>query len=672
MIEYIELFNSVSSKKWISKLWRKLEQIHIEREKELEEINNITFCDPKELAKYYVEPDCQDVNPADRRVEDEMISKESVMIKIIEFFQQSTVPPTSKQLFVLSDAGMGKSALLAMIKLMHLTNFWPWSRDCVLKKLGTSTLEEIGEIDIPHKTILLLDSLDEDPKAYGKDQVKARLIEILEATRRFAKVIITCRTQFFPKTEKHPHEFPGQFCIEGYCCYSKYLSFFNNQKVYQYLSKRFPKKFFGLITDQRKIDEAKEIIEMMGSLRCRPMLLSYIEDLMNSPELGKHSNEYAIYNALAYSWLNRERLVRRQIIIEDLYDACIYLAVWLQIRQRREISEDELDKQIGEISLLKQIKELEIKGRSLLNRNSKGDYRFSHYSIQEFLVAKFISEKALFKPENKIPLTDLTVKMIGKSGNKSPNINLSSLDLSQIYQSKETQKKVTKYGIEFVFIPPGIFKMGSPEKEPDRSLGEALHQVLLTQGFYMQTTPVTQKQWEAVMGNNPSEFRGNGDRPVEQVSWKDAQGFIKKLNTREGRKVFGLPTEAQWEYACRAGTETSYYTGDTEEDLDRAGWYDNNSNSTTHQVAQKEPNSFGLYDMHGNIREWCQDWKGDYPTIDVIDPYGPSNGSVRVVRGGGWDIPARCCRAAYRDWDGPDNRYDFLGFRLVLLPGQPG
>jgi formylglycine-generating enzyme required for sulfatase activity len=681
MIEYLEFFNFVSSQKWIPALLRKLRKIHKEREKELAEINNITFCDPIELAKYYVEPDCQDVNPANRRVEDEMVSKEAVMMKIIGFFQQPTVPPAIKQLFVLSDAGMGKSALLAMIKLMHLTKFWPWRRDCVLTKLGPDTLEEIGKIDNPHETILLLDSLDEDPKAYDRDEdpkandrnrVKVRLIEILDASKPFAKVIITCRTQFLPKTGKDPLERPNVISIGGYSCFAKYLSFFDNQKVYQYLSKRFPGRFLGIGTDQKKIAEAKKIIATMGSLRCRPMLLSYIEDLMESPLLDKKSNEYTIYNALVYSWLNRELLVRPQIIIEDLYDACIILAVWMQIRQKREISEGELDKQIGEMALIKRIKGIEIKGRSLLNRNSDGDYRFSHFSIQEFLVAKYISERPSYEIEGKIFVTAPTVKMIGESGKQYPNIDLSSLDLGQIYKSKETKEKITRYGMDFVYIPPGLFKMGSPKKESERGAGEVLHQVLLTQGFYMQTTPVTQQQWGAMMGNNPSKFKGDGERPVEKVSWDDGQDFIGRLNEREGRKVFGLPTEAQWEYACRAGTETRYYTGDTEADLDRAAWYQRNSNKTTHPVAQKEPNSFGLYDMHGNVFEWCQDWHDDYSKSGAIDPDGPSNGSHRVVRGGSWNDSAGYCRSAYRYRIRSGLRSLDLGFRLVLFPGQQG
>jgi formylglycine-generating enzyme required for sulfatase activity len=261
---------------------------------------------------------------------------------------------------------------------------------------------------------------------------------------------------------------------------------------------------------------------------------------------------------------------------------------------------------------------------------------------------------------------------MNNSGVISLRLGPNLLDFSQIDKSKVTQEKITKHDMRFVYIPPGVFKMGSPDDESNRRENEPLHNVMLTQGFYLQTTPVTQNQWEALMGNNPSNFKGDGERPVENVRWdKDVQDFIEKLN-KEGRKVFGLPTEAQWEYACRAGTETSYYTGDTEADLDRAGWYGKNSNSTTHPVAQKEPNSFGLYDMHGNVFEWCQDWHDDYSKSGAIDPDGPSNGSARVIRGGGWDGSAGYCRSACRYGHHPDLCFDGLGFRLVLFPGQQG
>jgi formylglycine-generating enzyme required for sulfatase activity len=407
------------------------------------------------------------------------------------------------------------------------------------------------------------------------------------------------------------------------------------------------------------------------------MLLAYIEELMNRDPKIEKGNEYSIYDALVYNWLRREKEKNPKIDIEKLYNACIILAVWMQSEQKGgKIEEAELDNlkksKIAILGTAKQIKQLDMKGRSLINRNTDGSYRFSHFSILEFLVAKYISEKPLFRPNNKILLTYKTVKFVKDSGEIHPEISPRLFDFTQIDQIKLNQKKITKHGMEFVYIPPDVFKMGSPDNELNREKVELLHNVMLTQGFYLQTTPVTQNQWEALMGNNPSEFKGDGERPVETVLWKDAQSFIEKLNMKEGRKVFGLPTEAQWEYACRAGTETSYYTGDTEADLDRAGWFYENANRTTHSVAQKEPNSFGLCDMHGNVREWCQDWYGDYPSGSVTDPEGPLSGSSRVIRGGSWHDSARGCRSAFRGRDVPDPRLNVLGFRLVLLPGQHG
>jgi len=203
--------------------------------------------------------------------------------------------------------------------------------------------------------------------------------------------------------------------------------------------------------------------------------------------------------------------------------------------------------------------------------------------------------------------------------------------------------------------------MGSPESEPDRDADERRHQVTLTKGCYMQTTEVTQGQWRAVMGTNPSKFSNCGDNcPVESVSWDDAQGFIRKLNQKENTNKYCLPTEAQWEYAARAGT-TGAYAGN----LDSMGWHSNNSGSRTHPVAQKQSNAWGLYDMHGNVWEWVQDRKGDYPTNSATDPTGSSSGSIRVSRGGCWNFHARYCRSAIRFNYSPGLRYYYLGFRLL-------
>jgi formylglycine-generating enzyme required for sulfatase activity len=224
--------------------------------------------------------------------------------------------------------------------------------------------------------------------------------------------------------------------------------------------------------------------------------------------------------------------------------------------------------------------------------------------------------------------------------------------------------------LEMVWIPAGTFMMGSPDDEQDRSGGEGpQHQVTLTQGFYMGIYEVTQAQWEAVMGNNPSVYSG-ANRPVEDVSWDDAQAFIAELNTLTGL-TFRLPTEAEWEYACRAGTTTRFYWGDdpSYNEIDDYAWYRDNTDAT-HDVGLKLPNAWGLYDMSGNVWEWCADWKGFYPSGSVTDPTGPSSGSERVYRGGSWDYDPQYCRSASRLNDPPDFSINALGFRVVLSPGQ--
>ena len=222
-------------------------------------------------------------------------------------------------------------------------------------------------------------------------------------------------------------------------------------------------------------------------------------------------------------------------------------------------------------------------------------------------------------------------------------------------------------GAKFVLIPAGTFMMGSPGDEPGRDSDESPQRLVKTRrSFYMQTTEVTQGQWKRVMGNNPSHFSSCGDDcPVEQVSWEDVQGFIKKLNSMEGTDKYRLPTEAQWEYAARAGTTMRFHAGNSDDDLSRAGWLKANSGSKTHQVGQKTSSSWGLYDMHGNVYEWVQDWFRLYSADSLTDPAGPSSGSKRVRRGGSWSSVARFCRSANRDYFGPGQRSGLLGFRLL-------
>jgi len=218
-------------------------------------------------------------------------------------------------------------------------------------------------------------------------------------------------------------------------------------------------------------------------------------------------------------------------------------------------------------------------------------------------------------------------------------------------------------GMTFLFILPGEFMMGDRFGGSDE---KPRHQVVITEGFYLQTTPVTQKQWVRVMEDNPAEFRDES-RPVERVSWDDAQEFIRRLN-RQGNIVYGLPTEAEWEYACRAGTEAAYFWGDDMDD--RFCWYDENSGNRSQPVGTREPNPWGFYDMLGNVWEWCLDWYdgGWYKKSPVQDPEGPQYGEQRVVRGGSWFGSAFIARCGNRGAHHPQHRSNNLGFRLIISP----
>jgi formylglycine-generating enzyme required for sulfatase activity len=216
--------------------------------------------------------------------------------------------------------------------------------------------------------------------------------------------------------------------------------------------------------------------------------------------------------------------------------------------------------------------------------------------------------------------------------------------------------------------------MGSPFSELGKESYETQHQVTLTKSFYMQTTEVTQGQWKAVMGSNPSYFSSCGDNcPVEQVSWDDIQGFITSINKR-GEGTYRLPTEAEWEYAARSGSTSAFANGritytscQLDTNLNAMGWYCGNSSYKTHPVGQKQANALGLYDMHGNVEEWCSDWYNGYPASGVTDPAGPSEGSQRVIRGGHWSDYSRDCRSASRSAFRPDFRYYWIGFRLLRV-----
>jgi formylglycine-generating enzyme required for sulfatase activity len=219
--------------------------------------------------------------------------------------------------------------------------------------------------------------------------------------------------------------------------------------------------------------------------------------------------------------------------------------------------------------------------------------------------------------------------------------------------------------LEAVLIPAGEFMMGSPGEVKD-GLGtdeRPQHRVKITRPFYLGKFEVTQGQWKSLMGDNPSKFTGNDDLPVEAVSWEDAQGFCQRLSKLTGRRV-RLPTEEEWEYACRAGTTDKYGGTDSEKELAGCAAF---GVDRTQPVGRKKPNAWGLYDMLGNVWEWCQDWYGPYSAGEQTNPAGPSAGQVRVLRGGCWNSDAYNCRCANRLWSkAATRRYNVVGFRVAI------
>ena len=227
--------------------------------------------------------------------------------------------------------------------------------------------------------------------------------------------------------------------------------------------------------------------------------------------------------------------------------------------------------------------------------------------------------------------------------------------------------------MKLALIPAGKFTMGSPDSEKDHQASEGpQHEVTISKPFYMGAYEVTQEQYEQIMGKNPSNFKGP-QNPVETVSWDDAVAFCQALSRKTGRTV-RLPTEAEWEYACRAGTTTPFNTGETIS-TDQAN-YDGNyiyGNGRKGEYRQKtiavgsfKPNTFGLYDMHGNVWEWCSDWDGSYANANAVDPQGPGSVSYRVLRGGSWNYNPQNWRSAYRVRDDPDYRFSNYGFRVSV------
>ncbi len=261
------------------------------------------------------------------------------------------------------------------------------------------------------------------------------------------------------------------------------------------------------------------------------------------------------------------------------------------------------------------------------------------------------------------------LKLSGISSAKAPIMNRDAGGGNTASPNRVSENSI---GMKFVLIPAGEFVMGSPASErrgrPDLNNVETQHSVVLSQPFEIGMFEVTQAQYETVMGENPSHFK-SPDHPVEQVTWQDVETFCNRLaelpEEKAAGNLYGLPTEAEWEYCCRAGSRSAYYFGNEVAKLSDFAWIDLKSAGTTYPVGQKKPNAWGIYDMHGNVWEWCLDWRDELRPTNATDPSGPPTGIHRTNRGGSWTDTPEYGRSAFRGWNTPSAKTDILGFRIV-------
>ncbi len=684
------------AKDWIAQLWQLWSTLREQRREELRQIHNV-FGDPELLAQTYIEPDCQLTNPADLHEEEPWrVFRQPVREWLNGFLQGEFFERDGRNtLFVLSDAGMGKSSLLLMLRLSHMLSFWPSELDFRLLKLGPRTLEEIAAVRRRGKTVLLLDALDEDSKAWGR--IEDRVMELLHETRAFRQVILTCRTQFFPKAGRAPVEKPEKVEIAGFVCNLVYLSPFSERQVEEYLRKVYPDTWSDrlrkLVTrqDNPRFDKARRLVLPMQSLRMRPMLLAYVDELMEA-EIEDWS-EIEVYRALVEHWLLREQ--RKQPggpRKEELLQACLAVALHLQASGERVLSAAQLDGLLARAPVAEHIRGLDVGGRSLLNRTSEGGFRFAHYSIQEFLVAHSLIAEELPPPAAPVKATDQIVAFLGSwlevaPQERLPRVRWRGLDFSGVeVGARLAGARWEKHGIELVHVPGGEYELGAEDLEPVKGAPEEywdwpkpIHRVQLS-SFWIAVHPVTNAQYARFLGARPAQRKPEEwdnkrfnapEQPVVGVSWQEARAFCEWAG-------FELPSEAQWEAAARGTDQRRYPWGDEEPTPQLVSFGGNWEKGQPSPVGLHPAGAgpFGTQDQAGNVWEWCEDafqeeaYAGrDGQRNPVLTADDGDETVLRVVRGGAWGDPARDLRAAFRGGYRAWSRVRFLGFRVVFRSG---
>ena len=542
---------------------------------------------------------------------------------------------------VLAGSGMGKTTFMLNLYIAYHSFFNRLNAKynmCLFPFGDKRTLDRIREIEPKEakNTILLLDAFDEDPFLLAvndehnlpdDERFRRRLDEVMDAVQDFKRVVITCRTQYFPERGNQDYELNiKRYDGKGFHKLPKlYISPFDDDEIQRYLNKKYGRLKFWNRSKKRK---AQYIVSKAGKLMVRPMLLSNIDFLVEGNEKDYERDSYEIYEMLVHGWLEREADKRKKEAEKekfkqslDNYSQMLALEMYAQrgkLENMKLLSQEAAMKLAQEQSF--DLKGYEITGQSLLTRDVEGNLKFAHKSIMEYYIAKTAIENLQF----------------------ARTLDYATLDMARKFY---LQKKLPD---TMVFVEGGTFQMGGNIGSYDKPI----HKVSV-KDFYIGKYPVTQAQWKKVMGDNKnrSYFKGD-DLPVEGVSWRNAQAFIAKLNEMTGLN-YRLPTEAEWEYAARGGGKSKNYEYSGSNDLAKVGWYVKNSGRKTQPVGSLAPNELGLYDMSGNVWEWCEDdWHDNYENApdDGSAWVNEPRGSSRVLRGGSWSGNSEHCRVAIRHY----------------------
>jgi len=398
----------VLSKATLAALLKRLGDIRSERRAEEQALAN-SFGDLRGLVKFYVEPRIQSDPPKEEDAAEGTEKDNARAFEFINTFLSAETPRNRENLLLLlAGAGMGKTSLLVMLRLTYLHQFWPAGFEVQLLKISDQALEEIAAMKNKGNTVLLLDALDEDPKAL--DDVRERIDEIATATVAFRRVIVTCRTQYIPTGTKDPFERPGRIRLGKHVVGTVHLSYFNHKEVNEYLTKRF--------TDEEERRKAAEIVGQFHNLQFRPLLLSYIDAIMQSDRDTTEWTLYQIFDAVVNAWLIREeQKLSEEVDVTDvshadLLSACQELAMQLNVRRTSVISDEDLQSLLNTHTKLQHVTLLTIGGKSLLNRNNDHSWKFAHFAIQEFLVVASLAADYRVASDEVVTVTEVMSKLL--------------------------------------------------------------------------------------------------------------------------------------------------------------------------------------------------------------------------------------------------------------------